>query len=376
MASPSALPEMHRALVLTSIREPLTVEKIPTPQPGPGSVVIQVLGAPVVPYMRDIYNGTRWTAYPDTFVTGNSAVGRVAAIGPDATLLRPGQLVLFDCTVRGRDDPTAVFLHGINEGSTEGSKKLMHGEWRDSTYAEYAKVPLENCFVLDEKRLLGKPEEGGLGYSYGNLLYISASLVPYGGLRDIDLKAGQTIIVCPATGSFSGAAVLVALAMGARVIAMGRNLDALKKLTTLGERVEIVQTTGDVEADAKTLQKFGEIDACLDLSPPAVTNPTYLKSAILSLRRGGRVSLMGGGSRDLSVPYAVVMYRDLRLQGKYMYTREDIGALIKLVEVGLMKLDESVGVRIVGEFALEDWDKAFTTAAENPGRGRMILIKP
>lgn len=376
MASPEALPITHRALVLTSVSEPLAVQTIPTPLPGPGSAIIQVLAASVAPYMREIYDGTRWTAYPTRFVTGNSAVGRIAAVGPDATLLRPGQLVFADCTIRGRDDPTAAFLHGIHEGFTDGSRKLMHGEWRDSTYAEYAKVPLENCFVLDEKRLVGKPAEGGLGYSFGNLAYIATSLVPFGGLRDIDIKAGETVIICPATGSFGGAAVSAALAMGARVIAMGRNLDALKGLATLSERVEIVQTTGDVQADAKALQKLGSIDACFEISPPTAANPTYLKSAILSLRPGGRVSLMGGISGDVSVPFDVIMHRNLRLQGKWMYNRDDITPLIKLVEVGLLKLDESAGVQIVGEFALEDWDEAFTAAAENSGRGRLVLIKP
>ena len=59
----------------------------------------------------------------------------------------------------------------------------MRGEWRDSTYAEYAKAPLENCTPLDEGRLLGRVEEGGLGYSMETLAFLSMLLVPYGGLR-------------------------------------------------------------------------------------------------------------------------------------------------------------------------------------------------
>jgi len=106
---------------------------------------------------------------------------------------------------------------------------------------------LENCSVLDEKRLLGLVEEGGLGYQLESLLYIATLLVPYGGLRDINLLAGETIIIAPATGSFGGAAVHVALAMGARVIAMGRNVDTLQRINALSERVEVVPITGDVQ---------------------------------------------------------------------------------------------------------------------------------
>ena len=96
----------------------------------------------------------------------------------------------------------------------------MHGEWRNSTYANYAKVPLENCFPLDEKLLLGSPSEGGMGYKIEDLAYIPRPLVPYGGLVDIRLTAGETIVIAPATGSFGGAAVEAAIAMGARVCSL------------------------------------------------------------------------------------------------------------------------------------------------------------
>lgn len=73
-----------------------------------------------------------------------------------------------DCFVRARDDLGAAFLLGIHEGDTEGSRKLMRGEWRDATYAEYAKLPLENLYPLNESLLGGK-----LGYGVEDLQDIS-----------------------------------------------------------------------------------------------------------------------------------------------------------------------------------------------------------
>lgn len=52
-------------------------------------------------------------------------------------------------------------------------------------------------------------------------------LIAWGGLLDINLRAGQTIVVAPATGRFGTAAVDLALAMSARAMAMGRNMDIL-----------------------------------------------------------------------------------------------------------------------------------------------------
>lgn len=112
----------------------------------------------------------------------------------------------------------------------------MRGEWRDWTYAEYAKVPLENCFPLDEERLLGPIEEGGLGYRVENLTQIPRLLVPNGGLKDINLQAGETIIIAPATGMFGGRAVDVALAMGAKVSLAIAHISPFYLLTILGYR--------------------------------------------------------------------------------------------------------------------------------------------
>jgi D-arabinose 1-dehydrogenase-like Zn-dependent alcohol dehydrogenase len=102
----------------------------------------------------------------------------------------------------------------------------MTGEWRDWTYAEYAKVPLENCHPLDEERLLGKVENGGLGYEIEDVANAMGPLVPYGGLVDIRLQPGETIIIAPATGLFGGRAVEVALAMGARVSRLSKEYSA------------------------------------------------------------------------------------------------------------------------------------------------------
>lgn len=151
MAHEPGLPRTNRALILSSITEPRTVQTVPNPQPTAGSAIVRILVANVIPHMHDIYNGKRRYAFPTPVVIGTSAIGRIAAVGPDAMFLTPGQLIHVDATIRGREDPTAVFLSGIHEGFTEGSRKLMHGEWRDSTYAEYAKVPLENCTCAERE---------------------------------------------------------------------------------------------------------------------------------------------------------------------------------------------------------------------------------
>jgi D-arabinose 1-dehydrogenase-like Zn-dependent alcohol dehydrogenase len=197
-------------------------------------------------------------------------------------------------------------------------------------------------------------------------------MVPYGGLADIGLKPGETVIIAPATGSFGRAAVRVALAMGAIVIAIGRNTEKLDRLAASLERVETVQISGDVKADLKAIQAFGSIEAFFDISPPEAASSTHFQSCILALGHAGRISFMGGLKGDLSIPVRAILTRDIQLKGKLMYSRQDVKDLIRMVETGILKL----GGRNIGRYSLNDWEEGFSTAARMVGTDSSAIIVP
>lgn len=369
------LPPTHRALLLRSTRDPydMAVVMKDTPQAGPGSAVIKILGSGVLTYANRVYSGKKPYPYPTPFVPGSFSIARVAAVGPDATTLEIGQLVFFDCFIHGRDDNRSLFLHGLSAGFNPGSNRLMENEWKDGTYAEYAKVPLENCFPLDEARLLGKPEDGGLGYSLEHLMYMFQMSVPFGGLRDVDVKTGDKVAIAPAAGAYGSAAVVSALAMGAYVIAIGRDLETLEKVKALSPsgRVRAVQITGDTEKDIEELTKDGPLDVFFDISPGQARESTHFKSCIESLRRGGRISIMG--FMDLALPTSTMMLNDITLKGKWMYQKEDIRYMIKLLEAGYMDLHHT---KTVGTFSIEEFAEAFDTASKMKGPFLQTIIVP
>ncbi|PYI06974.1 GroES-like protein [Aspergillus sclerotiicarbonarius CBS 121057] len=377
-----SLPETHQALVLDTIGQPLRLETRPTPTVTPGSAIVRVLVAGILSYSRDIYDGSRKYELPTPSVPGCTAIGRIVGVGVDSTKLQPGDLVIVDAVVRSRDDPTTAALSGISDGPTPASKRLMGSEWRDSTYAEYARVPLENCFAVDERRLLGSPSDGGLGYALDDLMYMAVQLVPYGGLRAVGVGAGDRVIISPATGSFGGAAVQIALAMGASVIAMGRNGEVLERLRSFfarqyGEdRIQTVPITNDVQDEVAALGRFGPADVFFDVSPPQATGSTHVKSAILSLRHSGRAVLMGGQKGDLAIPTGPVMRRNLTIRGQWMYGRDEVLQLIRMVESGVLKLGREAGSRTVGSFPLAQWQQALDLAVERAGPGDRVVLVP
>ena len=369
-----SLPTHHRALVLESPNIPPTVQTVPTPRPVHGSAVVRILSSAVLSYSAEVFIGnTRNYNYPVPLTPGPYAIARVAAVGPDATKLKPGDLVAVEGYIHGRDDDTVGFVSGLGGASTAAGFNLMRDVWREGSWAEYQPVPLENCYSLNEATLMGR-----FGYGPEDLNAIGVCAVPYAGLKGVELSAGETVVVAPATGPFGHAAVMVALAMGARVVAMGRNvevLNAMKERHGKGGRLEVVPLTGRGEEDTEAIKKCfgGPVDVYYDISPPQAEKSTHLRSCIMALKRGGRVSLMGGILSDVAIPHRFILISDITLKGKWMHTRKDLQALIQMIEGGVLGIGKKDGFTLKGKFELEQWKEAFEAAKNTVGLEKVVF---
>jgi D-arabinose 1-dehydrogenase-like Zn-dependent alcohol dehydrogenase len=116
------------ALVLHSRATPLSLENVPIPAAVPGSVVIKVLSTYILSYLSSVLDGTAPYQLSLPLTPGANTIGRIHDVGPDSTILKAGQLVFCDITVRARDDPDNAILMGLHGGA---AIKLMEGEWRN-----------------------------------------------------------------------------------------------------------------------------------------------------------------------------------------------------------------------------------------------------
>ncbi|RYO80355.1 hypothetical protein DL762_007680 [Monosporascus cannonballus] len=361
-----------KSLIVSSVSSPLAlrVESGPVPEAGPGTAVVEILASLIGPAHGFILSRPNpHFAFPTPSIFGNNAVGRVVSTGPDSVTLRKGQLMFVDSYVEARDDPEVAILLGLMDGGSEKSKKLANDAWRNGTWTTHAVVPLENANPLDETALLGK-----LGYDITELVYLTRWSVAYGGMSTINVKVGETVIVGPATGHFGGAAVEVASASGARVIALGRNTEVLSRLKATIPRVETVVRSGDIDKDTDTIRAFGPADAFVDFTPTVAKNVTHISSAVRALRRRGKVAFMSGTSEDVPIPYWLVMLNSIEINGRWMYSHNELRELIKMVENGVLKLGKSVGHEVNGKFSLEDWDVALDAASKHTAWGKQFGI--
>lgn len=388
----ATLPPTYRALQITSPSLPaeIVTKQTPTLPPPSGTVIIKPIYANVVSYTSQVVqNGNpRGYPYPLPLVPGPSAIARIVATPADAPSLTPGQLVLVDPVIRTRDQETAgaAFLLGTHAGSggpQAATYQIMEHAWRDGCFAELASVPVENVHVLDEEVLLGK-----FGYERREVGVLMKLAVPFGGLDKVGVKSGETVIVAPATGGFGGGAVHVALALGARVIAMGRNEAVLADLEALGEgKVATVKLSGTVEGDTAGIKtamaKLGTkvVDVFYEISPPMVVDGNnqvvpYITAAIKALKKGGRIALMGGIQHDVSLPLWDIVHALKTLQGWWMYTPEQLKELIRLVETGVLRIGKERGLKSAGNFPLEKWEEAFETAAKEANAVAGVMLVP
>ncbi len=263
-------------------------------------MVVDVVAAPVLPYASEVFSGARRYLLALPVAPGCGAVGRVRAVGPDATRLAAGDFAFCDPTVRSRDDALTpdVTLQGWTargEGGLHLQKHFHHG-----AFAQRMLVPTENAVPLGPL----DPADAGRWCALG------ICLVPYGGLLAADLRAGETVLVSGATGFFGSAGVAVASAMGAGcVIATGRNAAVLEDLARrFGDRLRTVQLFGDEDEDRKRMRQAapGPIDCVLDFLPPSAP-ASAVRAAAMTVWEFGRVVLIGGvgmlGNPGLELPW-------------------------------------------------------------------------
>jgi NADPH:quinone reductase len=237
--------ETMRAIVLNGFGglDSLVYTDIPKPLPREGEVVIEVKGFGINHAEIHMRRG-EWAEAAE--VSGIECVGIVDAC------------------------PDGEFPVGAKVAALMGGL----GRTINGSYAEYTRVRAANVVPIESD--LPWPDLAALPETYA----VAWTCL----FRNLDLKAGQTLVLRGATSSFGQAALKMAVAAGARVIATARSGERFPALEKLGaSRVELERR--DLAAH---IAESKRIDAVLDL----VGNSTILDSLDM-LRRGGTACLAG-----------------------------------------------------------------------------------
>jgi NADPH:quinone reductase-like Zn-dependent oxidoreductase len=158
----------------------LKVADVPTPEPGPGQVLVQVKAAGINPGEAKIRDGLLDEMWPATFPSGQGSdlAGVVAETGPGVTAFALGDEVI---------------------GYTDNR----------ASQAEYV--------VVEEQHLTVKP--AGVPWEVAGALFV-AGATAYAAVRAVALTDADTVVVSGAAGGVGSIAVQLARRAGATVIGL------------------------------------------------------------------------------------------------------------------------------------------------------------
>ena len=339
-----------KAAVFYGPDRPLSVEDVPTPEPGAGQVLIQVAGCGVCHTdLHYLDHGTPTFKTPP-MILGHEISGTVASVGDGVTNLKEGDRVLV----------AAVTSCGACEACREGRENVCaHGEMLgnhiDGGFAEYVVAPAKDTYVLpDEVPLV----EGSI--------IAAAITTPYHAVVNRGkVRPGDAVVVF-GCGGVGLNIVQVAAAQGARVVAVDVSDDKLAWATKLGAAATV--NPGAVERLDKALRKLTGGGA--DVAFEAVGKPTTQEQALASLKTGGRAVFVGYSPDTMTLNSGRVMFRELEVVGSLGCRPVDYPRVIEMVRQKRIKLTELVTHR----FPLDEMNDALDMLRS--GNAIRVVVTP
>jgi NADPH2:quinone reductase len=240
--------------------ENIVVGDLPKPQPIDAQVLVKVEAVDVNPIDTYVRGGLVAMSLPVPYILGCDLAGVVEAVGPQATRYKPGDRVW-----------------GSNQG--------LLG--RQGTFAEYAAV--------DEQWLYPTPP--GVTSETAVALSLVGITAQLGLVRDVKLKAGETLFVNGGSGGVGSAVVQIAKTLGARVITTAGGSEKVKSCRVLGAHLAIDYKTEDVEARIKEFAPQG-----VNVWWETLREPNFDRAVGLLAPRG-RMVIMAG--REARPPFPV-----------------------------------------------------------------------
>lgn len=179
------------------------------------------------------------------------------------------------------------------------------------------------------------------------------------------VRAGEWVVVY-GCGGVGLSAVMIAAALGARVIAVDRSPAALELARTFGAEVA-------VEAGDHTSIHIADItDGGAHVSLDAVGSATTALASIASLRPRGRhiqVGLLLGADAAPAIPMGQVIAKELEIYGSHGMPARDYPGMLQLVASGQLRPD-----LLVGELIDLAGAGAALGAMSGPGAGNGVTV--
>lgn len=176
------------------------------------------------------------------------------------------------------------------------------------------------------------------------------------------LAPGETL-ACFGCGGLGLSAIMIAVAHGAKVIAIDTSSTALNKASELGAHATVDAGLGNEAVRARIFELTDGIGA--DVTVDAAGFANTCENAVWTARRGGRMVQVGLPLGEApSVPMARVVGRELEIVGSHGLAASDMPAVLQMVSSGKLQPSRLVGQEVDlegGAQAIMDMDHSSPT---------------
>ncbi|MFQ5612188.1 MAG: zinc-binding dehydrogenase, partial [Anaerolineae bacterium] len=295
--------------------EVLQYQDWPTPEPGPGEIVIRVKAAALNHLDVFARKGAQAVKVSLPHILGSEAAGEVVALGDGVTRWRSGDRVAVGPGIWCRE---CDFCQAGEENMCR--RRIIVGIQAKGGYAEYIKVPAYNPAPIPD----GVSDERA-----------AATFIAFGTawhmLCRAEASEGETVLVLAAGSGVGVAGIQVARHLGCRVIAAASSDEKLDRAKELGaEAVINYRQTPRFGRAVKKLTGGRGVDIVFE----HIGADTW-KESVEALAIGGRVVTCGAssgrwGQTDLWSLFA----KQARLIGSFSSNQNDFYTVLDLVGRG------------------------------------------
>jgi propanol-preferring alcohol dehydrogenase len=304
-----------QAAVVEKFGEPLVVREVPTPEPGPGQALVEIVATGVCHTDLHAAEGD-WPVKPTVpFTPGHEGAGVVVALGPGVTHLKEGDRV------------GIAWLHSacghctfcLSGWETLCFEQKNSGYSVDGTFAQYA---------VAQADYLGRIPDNLSFIDAGPIL--CAGVTTYKGLKETQTRPGEWVVISGA-GGLGHVAIQYAKAMGLHVAAVDLGPEKSALARSLGAEITIDAKTQDPPTE---IQK--QIGGAHGVLVTAVSTIAF-KQAIGMLRRGGTCVLNGLPPGEFPVSIFDVVLNRYTIRGSIVGTRLDLQEALAFAAEGKVK---------------------------------------
>ena len=304
-----------RAVVYDAVGSPLRMAEVPRPGCPADGVVIDVRATGICRSDWHAWRGHEPVPLP--LVPGHEFAGVIAETGSQVTAFGVGDRVTVPFVIGCgrcewcRDGHAQICPHQRQPGFTQ-----------DGSFAEQVAIGAADFNLVRLPDAVDFVTAAVLGCRFATAFHALTA--------QARLAAGEWLAVF-GCGGVGLSAVQIGVALGARVIGVDVSVAALGRAAELGAEVTVAHDP----VDAVHAVSAGGAHVCLD----AIGSPATAAAAVRSLRRRGRhvqVGLMVGGDENSSLPWDLVVARELRVMGSHGMAAREYPAMLAMITDGLL----------------------------------------